>query len=94
MQEQRLRRPFPGIALASGNVVAGALAGRGSGAPRRRPAGRPPGRFRLTLRDRHPGFAEAHSAAFDMGGNLVAEVAVRGRAEPDGSCAATCRPDG
>ena len=68
------------------------------GADRAQPAGarqgRPPGRDRLTLRDRHPGFAEAHSAAFDMGGNLVAEVAVRGRAEPDGSCAATCRPDG
>ena len=39
VQEQRLRRPFPGIALASGNVVAGVLAGRGSGAARRRPAG-------------------------------------------------------
>jgi len=68
------------------------------GAARAPPAGArpggPPGRFRLTLRDRHAGFAEAHSAAFDMGGNLVAEVAVQGRAEPDGSCAATCRPDG
>jgi len=37
--EQRPRRPLPGIALASGNVIAGALAGRGSGAARRRPAG-------------------------------------------------------
>jgi len=41
--EQRLRRPFPGIALASGNVIAGVLAGRGSGAARRRPAGQASG---------------------------------------------------
>ena len=68
------------------------------GADRAQPAGarqgRPPGRYRLTPRDRHAGFAEAHSAAFDMGGNLVAEVAVQGRAEPGGLSAATCRPDG
>ena len=41
--EQRPRRPLPGIALASGNVIAGALAGRGSGAARRRPAGQASG---------------------------------------------------
>jgi len=68
------------------------------GADRAQPAGarqgRPPGRYRLTPRDRHAGFAEAHSAAFDMGGNLVAEVAVQGRAEPGGLSAATCRPVG
>jgi hypothetical protein len=39
-------------------------------------------------------FGEARSAALEMGGNLVAEVAVRRRAEPDGLCAATHRPDG
>jgi hypothetical protein len=38
MQQQRLRRTFPGIALTSGNVVPGVLAGRVSGAARRRPA--------------------------------------------------------
>ena len=38
--------------------------------------------FRLTMHDRHPGFGEARSAAVDMGGDLVAEVAVLLRAEP------------
>ena len=94
MLEQRPRRPLPGIALASGNVIAGVLTGHGQGAASGAPQCRPPGRYRLTLRDRHAGFAEAHSAAFDMGGNLVAEVAVQGRAEPGGLSAATCRPDG
>jgi len=40
------------------------------------------------------GFGDARSAAFDMGGNLVAEVAIGRRAEPGGLCAATRRPDG
>jgi len=38
--------------------------------------------FRLTLHDRHPSFGGARSPAVDMGGDLVAEVAVRRRAEP------------
>jgi hypothetical protein len=38
--------------------------------------------FRLTLHDQHPGFGEARSAAVDMGGDLVAEVAVLLHAEP------------
>ena len=38
--------------------------------------------FRLTLHDRHPGFGEARSAAVDMGGDLVAEVAILLRTEP------------
>jgi hypothetical protein len=45
----------------------------------------PPAGFRRTLHDRHPAFGEARSAAFDMGGKLVAEVAVRRRGEPGGS---------
>ena len=89
MQEQRLRRPFPAIALTSRNVAAGVLAGRVSGAARDAPQCRPPASFRRTLGDRHPGFGEARSAALDMGGNLVAEVAVRRRAERGGLCAAT-----
>ena len=58
------------------------------------PQCRPPASFRRTLRDRHPGFGEARSAALDMGGNLVAEVAVGRRAERGGLCAAaqTRRP--
>ena len=38
--------------------------------------------FRLTLHDRCPGFGEGHIAAFDIGGDLVAEVAVPCRAGP------------
>jgi len=77
------RGPFPGIALTSRNVLAGVLTGRVSGAARRSPAVQAsPVGFRLTPHDRHPGFGEARSAAFNMGGNLVAEVAVRRRAEP------------
>jgi hypothetical protein len=34
------------------------------------------------LHDRYPGFGEARSAAVDIGGDLVAEVAVLLRAEP------------
>ena len=52
--------------------------------------------FRLTLHDRHPGFGEARSAAVDMGGGLVAEVAVPRRAEPGelrADPAADRRPD-
>jgi hypothetical protein len=64
---------FSGIALTSGNVVAGVLAGRSSPTPRS--AGLRPA-FRLTPHDRRPGFGEARTAAFDMGGNLVAELAV------------------
>src|SRR5215471_9138402 len=52
----------------------------GRSPPTPRSAGLPVG-FRLTPHDRHPGFGEARSAAFDMSGNLVAEVAVRRRAE-------------
>jgi hypothetical protein len=37
-------------------------------------------------------FREVRSAALDIGGNLVAEVAVRRRAEPGGRCPATRRP--
>ena len=58
------------------------------------PQCRPPAGFCRTLHDRHPGFGEARSAAFDMGGNLVAEVAVRRRAEPGGSIRSYQRPDG
>ena len=56
----RLRRPFPGIALTSRNVLAGVLTGRVSGRspPTPRIAGLPAG-FRLTPHDRHPGFGEA-----------------------------------
>src|SRR5262249_61958544 len=77
------RGPFPGIALTSRNVLAGVLTGRVLGAARRRPAlqASPVG-FRLTPHDRHPGFGEARSAAFNMGGNMVAEVAVRRGAGP------------
>ena len=38
--------------------------------------------FRLTLHDRHPGFGEVRSAAVDMGGDLVTEVAFPRRAGP------------
>ena len=37
----------------------------------------------LALHDRHPGFGEARSAAVDMGGDLVAEVVVPRRDDPD-----------
>jgi hypothetical protein len=49
--------------------------------------------FRLALHDRHPGFGEARSAAVDMGGDLVAEVAVPRRAKPV-NYAQTRRPAG
>jgi hypothetical protein len=41
-----------------------------------------------------PSFGEAYRVAFDMAGNLVAEVAARRRAEPGGLCAATRRSGG
>jgi len=54
----------------------------------------PPAGFRLTPHDRHLGFGEARSASFDIGSNLVSEVAARRRAEPGGRYAATRKTDG
>ena len=71
------------MALTCRNVLAEILPGRVSGAARRRCAGQASGRrFVLTLHDRHPSFGEARNPAVDMGGDLVAEVAVRRRTEP------------
>jgi hypothetical protein len=68
--------------LTCGNVLADVLPGRVSGAVRRRPAAQPPGR-RFVLRCMIDTRALVRrSAAFDMGGDLVAEVAVPRRAEP------------
>jgi hypothetical protein len=94
MQEQRARGPFPVSHWPAETLSQVSWPGADQAQPAGARQGRLPGRYRLTLRDRHAGFAEAHSAAFDMGGNLIAEAAVQGRAEPGGSCAATCRPDG
>ena len=71
------------MALTCRNVLAEILPGRVSGAARRRCAGQASGRrFVLTLHDRHPSFGEARNPAVDMGGDLVAEVAILLRTEP------------
>jgi hypothetical protein len=49
--------------------------------------------FRLTPHDRHLGFGRSGQRALDMGSNLVAEAAVRRRAELGGRYAATRKPD-